>query len=64
MTTTDSTLHQALTIARRLSPRDRAQLISTLVSLDREHLTRLPAILPVLTPADALAALLSPPNAR
>lgn len=30
-TTTDSTLHQALDIARRLSPRDRAQLITVLV---------------------------------
>jgi predicted nucleic acid-binding protein len=30
---------------------------TTLVSLDREHLTRLSGILPVLTPADALAAL-------
>jgi hypothetical protein len=30
-TTTDAALHQAIDIARRLSPRDRAQLITVLV---------------------------------
>ena len=35
----------------------------TLVSLDGEHLTRLPAVMGVLTPAAALAALAASPNA-
>jgi predicted nucleic acid-binding protein len=35
----------------------------TLVSLDGEHLTRLPAVMEVLTPAAALAALTASPNA-
>ena len=34
---------------------------STLVSRDREHLTRLAGIVPVQHPADALAVLLTPP---
>jgi len=35
----------------------------TLVSLDGEHLTRLPAVMGVLTPAAALATLTASPNA-
>ena len=35
----------------------------TLVSLDGEHLTRLPAVMEVLTPAAALATLTASPNA-
>ena len=64
MTTTEApTLDGVLALAHRLRGADAVyaavaqQFATTLISRDREHLTHLVGIIPVLHPATALAAL-------